>query len=103
MRNHTDVIEGDQAATVSATAAGWPVELDLQPTEPGHHAASQRGREHLWQAHLVCGRRDCRQSVTVLALDVDAGAYVLTWAQVAADILRHVRESHCDGSGNLRP
>jgi len=102
MRSHLDAIEGDQAASVSATAAAWPVELDLRPTEPGHMAAGDRGRDQLEQAHLICGRQDCRQSVTVLALDTAAGAYVLTWAQVAADILRHVRESHCDGGGNLR-
>lgn len=88
------VIAGDKIASFSETAMEWPAELEIRATEPGHQAG-----EGIDQAHLVC--TECRQSVLPLSTDVKHQAYVHTPLRIAAAVLRHIRESHCDGGGNL--
>jgi hypothetical protein len=75
-------------------AAGWRIEHELRTTEPGH----ARG-PGIQQAHFVCGR--CRQSVFNLSPDISGGGYLISLGELAAGILLHVRQAHCDGGGVL--
>jgi len=92
-RPQLEVIAGDPVVPVHKAALDWEIELDIRPTEPGHHAGEVE------QAHLMCSR--CRQSVTCLSVNLDRGAYVISPMRIVADMVRHIRESHCDGGGNL--
>lgn len=88
------LIDGDTLVSFSGTAMEWPTELEIRPTEPGHVLG-----EGIDQAHLIC--TPCRQSVLPLSLEVGRRAYVHTPLRIAAAVLRHVREVHCDGGGIL--
>jgi hypothetical protein len=81
--------------TVTGEQTGqWLLELDLRETEAGH----ARGAG-VKQAHLICTRD--RQSVYCLAVDLSHAVAVFTVEGLAAAVMRHVREVHCDGGGNL--
>jgi hypothetical protein len=89
-----EVIAGDTLVSFSGTAMEWPVNIEIRPTEPGHSTG-----EGIDQAHLVCSQ--CEQSVLPLSLEVGRRAYVHTPLRIAAAVLRHIREVHCDGGGIL--
>ncbi len=74
---------------VTRLAMAWPVQLELRATSQDH----ARG-EGVWQAHLVCARPGCGQSVFCLVPDLAGGGYVTTTATVDTGIAAHVRQSH---------
>lgn len=80
-----------------AVCRGWPLDYTQGLTEPGHELGAGRV-----QAHMACAR--CHQSVIVLTPDMRAGVgHRWTVELELAQVVRHVREVHCDGGGNLLP
>jgi len=73
---------------------GWPLEFSLRLTEIGN----SRG-PGVEQAHWVCAKD--QQSVFCLSPNTEHDGYQTTCIDLIAAVMRHVRESHCDGGGVL--
>lgn len=80
-------------------AAGWPVTLVARETDAGHwltDVVPVRPTAPRLQWHLCCVACPARPSVFCLSPDAAAESYRVTWADVLAGILSHIRVCHPD-------